>query len=204
MKKKSKSRPSRRQAVNDKVLNANHPKIRPTITFAFKAAGVKYYHFTKDSETRYGRYIVLQAFLQEYYLRVDLKTLQANIRQLQKWLNPEIDKAGVGQLQLGKALELLSIMDQRANIAFEPETVYRLASCLFFDEHEILSAYDKVHNDKKITSWKEAGTVDFFFNELFKELTLLTVTSKEDLKAYLQKVPELLKGWRTMEDILSR
>lgn len=186
-----------------KLLTVKSAEIKPLIEVAWKNGTKKYYHFKNDSAIRYGRYVVMQAFLQEYYLRMDLATLQANIKQLQSWLNPTITKDG-GQLQLGKALELISIMEQRAQIAFEPETVYRLASCIYFDDRENLSAYDKEYNEKKIASWKKDGVVDFFFHRLFQELTNLTVSSHADLTNYLTRVPELLKGWRTMEGILMR
>lgn len=193
-----------KKVVSDKVMNLHHPKFAKDIEFAFEAGGIKYYCFRADSDVRYGRYIVLQAFLQEYHLRVDLDTLRGNIKKIKGWLNPPVNKEGQGTLQLGKALELLEIMEQRANIAFEPDTVYRLASVLYFDESEILSAYDKKYNEEKIALWKETETVDFFFHKLFKESTRLTVTSKEDLLNYLRLVPALTKGWNTMEGILSQ
>lgn len=188
---------------SDKVMNIHHPKLVGMTEFAFVADGVKYFCFTLDSEVRYRRYVVLQAFLQEYHLRVDLDTLKGNITKLKGWLNPPVTKEG-GVLQLGKALELLEIMEQRANIAFEPDTVYRLASVLYFDESEILSGYDKVYNEAKIARWKKAETVDFFFHKLFVESTRLKATSREDLVNYLRLVPALTKGWNTMEGILSQ
>lgn len=193
-----------KKVVSDKVMNLHHPKVAKQIEFAFDAGGIKYYCFKADADARYGRYIVLQAFLQEYHLRVDLDTLKGNIKKIKGWLNPPVNKDGQGTLQLGKALELLEIMEQRANIAFEPDTVYRLASVLYFDESEILSGYDKKYNEEKIALWKETETVDFFFHKLFKESTRLTVTSKEDLLNYLRLVPALTKGWNTMEGILSQ
>ncbi len=188
---------------SDKIKNLYHPDFTGKTEFAFEANKVKYYCFKKDSDMRYGRYVVMQTFLQEYYLRVDLNTLRGDIKKLQQWLNPTVTN-GKGQLELGKSLELLSIMEQRAQIAFEPDTVYRLSSCLYFDDQEILADYDREHNDKKIASWKEGKTTDFFFHRLFQDVTQLIVTSKEDLTSYLAQAPELTKGWRTMADILSR
>ncbi len=188
---------------SDKVHNLYHPDYTNKTDFAFEAGGVKYFCFKKDSDMRYGRYVVMQTFLQEYFLRVDLTTLQGDIKRLQKWLNPEV-KDGKGQLELGKSLELLSIMEQRAQIAFEPDTVFRLASCLYFDDQELLSEYDNEYNQTKINSWREAESTDFFFHKLFQDVTGLTDISKDGLTTYLHKVPELLKGWRTMADILER
>lgn len=194
---------TKRKIKSDKVKNLYHADYVGKTEFAFEANGVKYYNFKKDTDMRYGRYIVLQTFLQEYYLRIDLETLKNDIQKLKSWLNPTVSN-GKGQLELGKSLELLSIMEQRANIAFEPDTVYRLASCLYFDDQEILTDYDREYNDKKIAAWKEAKTTDFFFDKLFQGVTQLMVTSKDALISYLEKAPELTKGWRTMSDILTR
>lgn len=152
---------------SDKVKNLYHPDYIGKTEFAFEANGVKYYCFKNDSAMRYGRYVVMQTFLQEYYLRIDLNTLRGDIKKLQSWLNPTVTN-GKGQLELGKSLELLSIMEQRAQIAFEPDTVYRLSSCLYFDDQELLSEYDRAHNEKKIKAWKESQTTDFFSTDYFK------------------------------------
>ena len=190
--------------ANPLVMNLQHPSFAGKIEKAFVANGMQYYCFKSDSDQRYGRYVIMQAFLQEYNLRTSLDQLKASIAQIRKHLNPSVDKNGNGQINFGKALEILEIMEQRANIAFEPDTVYRLASCLYFDEEEILTGYDKAHNEQKIARWKEADVTDFFFHRLFQELTHLTVTSREDLVNYLHQVPELLKGWNSMQDILSQ
>lgn len=207
MKKERKSRPTKRRPVkpqgDPKIHNLYNPAYEGKIEFSFEASGVKYYSFKTDTDMRYGRYVIMQTFLQEYNLRTDLETLRGNIKQLKKCLNPTV-KDGKGQLELGRALELLDIMEQQADIAFEPETVYRLASCIYFDDKEIISSYDKDHNEKKIARWKEANTVDFFFDKLFQELTNLRVTSKDDLLNYLDKVPQLLGGWKKMRDILKQ
>lgn len=186
------------------LYNLSHPDLHGKTELAFESNGIKYYTFKQDSDMRYGRYVIMQTFLQEYYLRVDLNTLKDDIQKLKKWLNPTINAKGTGQMELGKALELLEIMQQRTEIAFEPETVYRLASCLYFDENEILTGYDKEHNDKKIASWKEANNVDFFFHRLFQDVTGLIVTSRDALQNFLEVAPKLTKGWRTWKDTLSQ
>src|SRR5687767_3467045 len=202
-----KSRPNKRRPVkpnsDPKIHNLYNPAYEGKIDFSFESGGNKYYSFKSDTDMRYGRYVTLQTFLQEYYLRTDLETLKSNIKSLKKFLNPTL-KDGKGQLELGRALELLDIMEQQSEIAFEPETVYRLASCLYFDDKELLTGYDKEQNEKKIASWKEANTVDFFFDKLFQELTNLRVTSKEGLQNFLDKAPELLGGWKRMRDLLKQ
>ncbi len=200
-----KQRIPKRQPVkpsgNKDLMNIYHPEVFNNIEFAFETGGIKYYCFKQDSEGRYGRYIVMQAFLQEYHLRTSLSELKGAWKKIENWLNPTAEN---GRLEIGKVLELVYIQQQRCEIAFEPDTVYRLASCLFFDDTEILSGYDKDHNEKKIAKWKEGEVTDFFFHKLFQDVTRLTVTSQEDLIQYLRQVPELLKGYSTMVDTLSQ
>ena len=110
-----------------------------------------------------------------------------------------------GTINIGKVLEILSIHRQQYDLAFEPETVFRLASCLYFDETEDLRTWDKKHNEEKIKKWKESHTIDFFFHKLFQELTGLRNLSPTVLQNYLQKAPETIKGWQLIiKDILSR
>lgn len=205
MQKLKKRRPVK-PLVSDRVMNMHNPKFTGMTEFAFDASGKKYFCFKQDTEVRYGRYVVLMAYLQEYNLRMDLETHKENIKHLQGWLNPGLnpDKS-VTPIRIDKCNELLTIMEQRANLAFEPDTVYRLASCLYFDESEILSTYDKPYNEAKIARWKEDNTTDFFFHKLFIESTHLRITSKTDLANYLHKqAPDYLRELSTLKDILLR
>lgn len=189
----------RKPVKNDKIYNLHHPDYHGKIEEAFTAGGVKYYHFAKDTEYRYMRYVFMQNFLQEVNMRATLDTL----REENRIMTANLD-GSKGNVNIGKALEILSIQRQRCDLAFEPDTIFRLASCLYFDETEDLTGWDKKHNEEKIARWKESHTVDFFFHKLFQELTGLNISSKTDLANYLQAVPETLKGWRLMVDILSR
>lgn len=200
MKTATKKKPVKNKPViNDKIYNLHHPDFHGKTEFAFKSQGVKYYNFGKDTDVRYMRYVFMQNFLQEVNLRASLETLQEENKIMTAWLD-----GSKGSINIGKVLEMLSIQRQRCNLSFEPETVFRLASCLYFDETEDLRDWNKDHNEKKIKQWKESHTIDFFFHKLFQELTGLKDISRTALQNYLAQVPETLKGWRLMVDILSR
>ncbi len=172
---------------SDKVYNLYHPELIDKVEESFKVQGVQYYTFKKDTQVRYGRYLILQAFLQEVNFRMSTDTLKTYITKITEQLN-----GSKGQINLGNALELLGHMKNLTELAFEPDTVYRLASCLFFDDQEDLRSWDKKHNETKITAWRANGTVDFFYNKLFQELTSLSDISETVIRDYLDKV-ELLK-----------
>jgi hypothetical protein len=189
----------KKPVVSDKVYNIHHPEYTGLIEEAFVANGEKFYCFSKDSGMRYGRYIFMQGFIQEADLRMSLDVLKKQNEVMTSWLDGTRP-----QVNHGKVLELLSIQRQQCDLAFEPETVFRLASCLYFDENEDLRKWDKTYNEKKITKWKESHTIDFFFHRLMQEFVNLKDTSPIVLQNYLQAVPETLKGWKLMSDILSR
>ncbi len=196
---------AKKRIQSDKIMNLHHPKLHGKTEYAFTADGVKYFNFRQDTEARYGRYVVMMAYLQEYNLRSSLDLLIESFTKIEGWLTPKMNADGSATaIRLDKVIEMVSMMKQRAQIGFEPDTVYRLASCLFFDETEVISEYDKPYNEKKIARWKEANVTDFFFNKLFVESTRLKVTSKTDLESYLRKYPELVKEWNTLTAILSR
>lgn len=183
--KKKKARASKAE-----IWNIHHPEIADKIEYSFTCKGVKYYQFKKDSQIRYGRYMVLQNFLQEVNFRMSTDTLKTYITKLTDQLN-----GTKGVINVGNALELLGHMKHLTELAFEPDTVYRMASVLFFDENENLIAWDKAHNEKKINAWKSEATLDFFYKRPFIELTGLRDISETDLQNYLDKVSKLTESY---------
>lgn len=176
--------------VSDKVWNIHHPELFDKIEQAFKSNGKQYYTFKKDTTIRYGRYLVLQAFLQEVNFRMSTDTLKAYITKITEELN-----GSKGTVNLGNALEYLGHMKNLTELAFEPDTVYRLASCLFFDDSEDLRTWDKPHNEEKIRAWRANGTLDFFYDKLFQELVGLKNISQTAITDYLEKVGDLKKKY---------
>lgn len=192
---RTKKRRPVKPVINDKVYNLYHPEFFSKIEEAFVADGVQYYCFAKDSDMRYARYIFLQDFIQESQLRMTLEQAKKDNETMRAHLN-----GSKGTINIGKVLEILEIHRQQFDLAFEPDTVFRLASCLYFDDTEDLRIWDKQHNEEKIKRWKESHTIDFFFHRLFQELTGLRNISRIDLESYLKVVPSVLKGWRVAID----
>ncbi len=185
-----KRNPKPKAIKSEKVFNIHHPELSDKVEESFKSGGIQYYTFKKDTTIRYGRYLILQAFLQEVNFRMSTETLKTYIVKISEHLN-----GSKGTINIGNALELLGHMKNLTELAFEPDTVYRLASCLFFDEHEDLRTWDKGHNEKKIRAWREEGTHDFFYDKLFQELTGLSDISETAITDYLDKVAELKKSY---------
>ena len=170
------------------AFNLHHPDIAHKIVFAFECAGKKYYRFGNKAEgiemdMPTGRYKFYLAFLEEFNLRMTLETLNKYLDILEKSLS-----GGKGQINLGDAWETVIKMRSRTKIAFEPDTVKRLASVTFFDETEDLSDYDRDYNDEKIALWDKYGKLGFFLTTPIKELCGLNGISLTDLTEYMNQM----------------
>src|SRR5690349_12219217 len=129
------------------LYNIHHPDMAGNVEFAFECKGIKYYRATKDFILPTGRYKWVDATLSEVDIRMTLPTLRAYIGKLKKYLD------GSNGINLGEAWKIIYAMETRCELAFEPETVRRLASVTYFDETEDLRDYDQEYAQKKIKFW---------------------------------------------------
>lgn len=191
--KKRQPKPKRgaKPVVNDKVYNIHHPELADKVEFAFEAAGIKYYNFKRDTEVRAGRYIIIANFLQEVFYRMDREMLRTYVDRVVS----EIDGTK-GQINIGNALTFLGQVKTLTGLAFESDTMYRLASAVYFDVTEALNTWDQKHNELKIQGWKEDGTLDFFYRRPFSELTGLKNISQTDMRASLEASVRLKEEYK--------
>lgn len=178
------------------VTNLYHPNFEGQIEKAtksdgehLKVKGINYYRFGKETSIPWGRYMYMQTFLHEQNLRLDVSILKKYMENLTKVLN-----GNKGVIELGKAFQIVSQVQSRCELAFEVETTYRLASILYFDDTEDLYTYDKVYNDRKIASWKEAKTVDFFYMMPMSGFLNLSDSSPADLLTFMDQQKEIIEG----------
>ncbi len=123
---------------------------------------------------------------------MDLDRLKAYIKRIRE----ELDGTK-GVCNVGNAIAFVDQMKSLTDLAFEPDTVYRLASVIYFDESEDVTKWDKGHNDEKIKAWKGEGTLDFFYKKPFTELMGLKNISETDLRDYLDKVQRMIDVYNT-------
>lgn len=195
---KRKRRPVK-PVVNSEFHNVHHPEYTGLITEEFKCRGVQYYSFKQDSLVRTGRYMFVQNFLQEVFYRMTVDRLKAYIARVRSEIDGSKTTAdGTPQVNFGNAIVFLDQMKNLTELAFEPETVYRLASVIYFDETEDVTRWDRAHNEKKIAAWKEEGTLDFFYGRPFIELTGLSGISETDLRDCLEKYQRLTESYSTV------
>lgn len=170
------------------LYNIHHPEMAEKTEFAFEVDGTNYYRMKKDVLMPVGRYKWVDATLNEVDIRMTLPLLKEYIKVLRKNLNPN-----GGIINLDKAFQVIYSMETRTNLAFEPETVKRLASVVYFDETEDLRDYDQEYAEKKIAFWEKKKTYAYFMTRPIVELLNLNEVSETSLAKYIQEAQEVLK-----------
>lgn len=162
--------------------NIYHKDYAPKIQKAFKSGTVQYYKFIDDHQIPAGRYKYIYAALKEADLRMDLDTLKNFIDTLENILNGGAKKNNVN---VGDIWKMIINMKSRISLGFEPASIKRLASVIYFDETEDLKTYNKVHGLKKVEFWEKNNTMDFFLTRPIVELFGLKDISTTSLEEYI-------------------
>src|SRR5690606_15589390 len=139
-KKRSTRTSTKTKAPKAEIFNVHHPDNANIVEVAFKVKGKTYYRFVDDFRMPVGRYKYVYAYSKEVEMRMDIDTLKTYVLELKRCLTGEkkiIDMEG--------AWKIIFSLETRVNLAFEPETVRRLASVVYFDDTEDLSTYDQKH-----------------------------------------------------------
>jgi hypothetical protein len=171
-------------------FNLSHPDIANLIEEAFKAGGKTYYRFKEERLIPVGRYKYIYSYLKEVDLRMNLETLQNYVKDFKNLLNGSGPKKVI---QIGELWKLLLNLESRISLAFEPATVERLASVVYFDDTEDLSTYDKKYGTQKVEIWKKHLKHDFFLTKPMGELLGLRDISIESLEDYIQQATDLIR-----------
>jgi hypothetical protein len=189
---KPKRQPKRRPVKpKNPEFNLNHPEIFPHVEFAFECDGKTYYRF-KAGEFKMptGRHKFVEAYLSQAELRMDLETLIGFLDKIDAHLNSG---------QLSKVAIASYAIRSRCNMGFEPETIERLASVVYFDESEDLSDYDPNYGTAKIEGWKKKDFMGFFLTRPIDELCSLKGISEESIRSYITQI-EVSK--KIIEDLM--
>jgi hypothetical protein len=173
-------------------FNIHHPDVAANIEFAFEAGPAfkkrKYYRTVNDFKLPTGRYKWLDAFLYEAELRMNLPTMNKYLDEIEKALD-----GTKGEIKLSKAFQVIWAMRSRTKLAFEPATIKRLASVVYFDETEDLSDYNQDYCEEKVKFWEKHGCYDFFLTRPIEELLNLKGTSVESLKTYMRQAEQVIR-----------
>lgn len=148
---------------------------------AFSIKGKSFFMFDSTFEVPAGRMLATLAIMEEMNMRVDKEYLDAHTKAMEKILSDpkKISIQWIAQLNINlkERLELMPLS----------ESVYKLASVIFFDDTESPYCYDFEYNRAKIEEWKQSGeTLDFFLSRLSSELIPSLQPATGNVKTYFQ------------------
>lgn len=169
-------------------FNINHPELADKIELAFTSGGRKYYRFISEYQMPTGRYKWVMNYLREVDLRMDLATMKAYMAEIIKCID-----GSKKQIDLINVFKVVTAIQSRLELAFEPETIKRLASVTYFDDSEDLSDFNMAKGEEKRKWWDKHNTLDFFLTSPIGELLGMKGISLESLQVYIQETTEILK-----------
>ncbi len=159
---------------------------------AFELGGKKYWHFPDQFQVPSERMMMALAYYEELAMKVDKSYLEAHVKAMDTILSDpkKINIQGIMQLNMN--------LKERMELIPMPDYIYRMASVVFFDEHESIYTYDYDYNKKKIERWKRSSDVLAFFLktplvELIPSLRSVIQSSKT-YSPVLEKIEKIHRG----------
>jgi hypothetical protein len=153
-------------------------------------AGVTYYSFGQEKESAfnipYERALKTVTFYTEMACRVDDEYLGQHIAACDSIFSSN-------KIDIFKLQRLNENLKARREFIIDTDLVYKLASVVYFDEHEDPRTYDHAYNKKKIDLWKKNIDInDFFYSAPVLSLIPFLKGSEVNLREY-SKVQALVK-----------
>lgn len=159
------------------------PNAKHIIMYAFSIGEYHYFRFDDPLNTPYDRALKCLVYWKELDMNCDRPFLLAHAQAFQNTLTKV-------PLNLTHMVELKQLNDQllqRLDLPKEPELMYKLASVVFFDQHENPSVYEFKYGINKIKYWKKNTTLtDFFLQMPIMELIPYLKFAGENLEQFSQ------------------
>lgn len=166
-----------------------HPKTGKHITYKFSIGSRHFYQFLHDYELPALRLEFAKQFTEEMRMKCTLPFLQ-------EWVKKGIsyfDVENGGTIKLGKIWELLKSLEYRLTWLYEPDSLVRFASVIYFTLDEDITDYDMVYNKSKISLFKKKRKQEDFLADLMEGSEKLLNSSTEDLQTYLKELEDMVK-----------
>lgn len=193
-----------------------HIKAEHKIELAFECDGVAYYHFPQVFDIPCMRAMSAVQFYEEMRMRMtkDFMLLDAEAHaKINEGLRAVLS-GKTGGIDLGTAHKMLAESDmlisqkkERLEWIAEPETIYNLASVVYFDATENPYQFDSAHAKIKIDRWKKSNDkmLDFFLSQPISNYMPYFAQLKVDTGDYIAIVEELSKAHlEAVSQILSK
>lgn len=161
---------------------------------SFPGDDTKYYEFNDANMAPCHRMYFAMQYYNELKCKVDREYLLAHNQAIKDCINGKNDK-NKGVVDLVQVASLIAQMDERLEWILEPESIYKYASVIIFDESENPYDYDMKYNmEVKIPRWKALGLSSFFLSQPVKRLFPALDLSAEDLDTYLKTQAKVNKA----------
>lgn len=169
-----------------------HPRYNKAIKYGFTVGKIHYYRFAYDYDIFENRFKYLKTFYQEVQNKLTSQDINefsdATVKYLDDYKKSIHTKEPKPEL-LEKALELQGELKYRSEWLFEPTSLYKYASVIYFDLNELVQDYDMAYNHEKIKHWaKKKSLLRLILKELMTNAVSLLTLSKEDFINYLSQV----------------
>jgi hypothetical protein len=150
-----------------------------TVQFAFEFDGVKYYEIPGVLNIPYQRGLAAADIYEEVEMRLTREYLLGHVKAVGEMLSDP------KKLNLVKLVEFYKDLEERMEWIVSPETLYKLASVVYFDENENPEEYNYKYNIDKIAKWKTHSLDSFFLQKPILKLMPHLGLSEKDLVQHL-------------------
>ena len=169
-----------------------HPRYNKHIKYGFSVGSRHYYRFAYDYDIFENRFRYLKTFYQEVENKLTSQDINEFSDATKKYLEDykkSIHSKDPKPELLEKAIGLQAELKYRSKWLFEPTSLYKYASVIYFDLQENLTDYDVLYNHDKIRYWSKKKTLlRLLLKELMTGVGTLLELSSEDFLEYLSEI----------------
>lgn len=149
------------------------------IVEAFVLDGVQYYQFDDVFGIPVERAFAALDIYGEVQSKCTRDYLLSHSAALKETLNNK-------RIDILKVSQLITQLDERLEMIFDADLVYKLASVVYFDTTENPYKYDYKYGIEKMRKFQKSDIEAFFLNSPIREFLPFKDISKNDLETYIQ------------------
>lgn len=149
------------------------------IVEAFILDGVQYYQFDDVFGIPVERAFAALDIYGEVQSKCTRDYLLSHSAALKETLNNK-------RIDILKVSQLITQLDERLEMIFDADLVYKLASVVYFDTTENPYKYDYKYGIEKMRKFQKSDIEAFFLNSPIREFLPFKDISKNDLETYIQ------------------
>ena len=139
-----------------KPKETKFPDTKNPIELAFTVDGIDYFQFKDPFNIPYKRGLTSVTFFEEVRMKCTFEYLKKH----QEAINKILTSSNIDIFSIKKINDQLG---ERLNFVYTDDTIYKLASVVFFDATENPADYDFVYSKEKIDKWKKSMPAHDFF-----------------------------------------